>query len=224
MSHGARGVTHTATGRWDLTPPPLPALSGLVPWRQRWSGPPAAIPCCAAGWHEGGGGLGGHASFSKSLCRHQLTHLSNALTEVLMPPWCGPGAQSNQALCPAHRRRQPLGGRAQHGARVPGSSSPAALRPHRRGPATCTRHRLHSQTRGVAHPDTKHGGGRRQEDTGAISHLSGAVEPRRPPPRWRGALVESLPLPVQGACSPLQLRCKAGAGGNRPAGSSTMQA
>lgn len=51
----------------------------------------------------------------------------------------------------------------------------------------------------------------------------GALEPHRPPPRGDGAIFESSPLLVQSDCSPLQVLCKPGAGGNRPAGSSKMQ-
>ena len=47
--------------------------------------------------------------------------------------------------------------------------------------------------------------------------------PSAHPPRWDGTIGESSPLPVQWGCSPLQLRCQPGAGGNRPAGSSKMQ-
>lgn len=80
-------------------------------------------------------------------------------------------------------------------------------------------------THGFAHPHPQTRGGGAQ----AVRHRChpatspGALEPHRPPPRGDGAIFESSPLLVQSDCSPLQVLCKPGAGGNRPAGSSKMQ-
>lgn len=73
-------------------------------------------------------------------------------------------------------------------------------------------------------PNTKHGvkgtGGETQMPSGSSSRRLGAPLPT---PSMGRRHLEISPLLVQWDCSPLQVLCKPGAGGNRPAGSSKMQ-
>lgn len=56
-----------------------------------------------------------------------------------------------------------------------------------------------------------------------MSELSRRLGARRPPRQRTGTLCESSPPLVRWDCSPLQVVCTPGAGGNGPAGSSKMQ-
>lgn len=83
-----------------------------------------------------------------------------------------------------------------------------------------TARRTGSLTRPAPNPGGRDPGNKTQRPPSDSSRHPGAPGPA-PWMGWRR--LEISPLLVQWACSPLQVRCKPGAGGNRPEGSSKMQ-